>query len=151
MAKQIPVRDFSSVLNLVQTIKDRLNKFDAREEFYKKKFKQIHKEFSEEVFKVRNTQYFQHERIKKYKTPHLLLREVHRALRGLISNAQKQRDRENIKKGGQKEEVVQVFNDIKNYPDNTLLIKTDMIIENVTKMGEEEKKYANDADFFKYN
>jgi len=55
MAKQIPVRDFSSVLNLVQTIKDRLNKFDAREEFYKKKFKQIHKEFSEEVFKVRNT------------------------------------------------------------------------------------------------
>jgi len=87
MSKQIPVREFSSVLNLVHSIKDRLHKYDVREKFYKKKFRQIHKEFSNEVFKNRNTQYFQQERIKKYKTPHLLLREVHRALRGLISNA----------------------------------------------------------------
>ena len=84
----------------MQSVKDRFRKFEIREEFYKNKSKQSHKEFGTEVFKVRNAQYFQHERIKQYKTPNLLLREIHRALRGLISNAQKQRDREELARRG---------------------------------------------------
>lgn len=48
-----------------------------------------------------------------------MLREIHRALRGLISNAQKERDREELARRGKgNDKNMQVFNDIKNYPDN---------------------------------
>jgi hypothetical protein len=43
----------------MQTVKDRFRKFEIREEFYKNKSKQGHKEFGTEIFKVRNAQYFQ--------------------------------------------------------------------------------------------
>lgn len=43
----------------MQTVKDRFRKFEIREEFYKNKLKQGHKEFGTEIFKVRNAQYFQ--------------------------------------------------------------------------------------------
>ena len=103
----------------MQTVKDRFRKFEIREEFYKNKSKQGHKEFGTEIFKVRNAQYFQKERIKRYKTQNLMLREIHRALRGLISNAQKERDREELARRGKgNDKYMQVFNDIKNYPDN---------------------------------
>jgi hypothetical protein len=86
-----------------------------------------HRTFGNTVFKNRNAQYFDHLKQDRYKTRHLLLREVHRALRGTITRQQKEKEKKELLLSLNPTGIEEI-NMIEAYPDTSVPIESTQMI-----------------------
>lgn len=70
---------------------EQFRKHELREQRFQTTLTKSHKTFGNQIFKQRQYEYFDQFKKDRYKTRHLLLRETHRALRGLITKQQKEK------------------------------------------------------------
>lgn len=101
-----------------------------------------HKNFGAEAFKVRLAQYFDHCRQNRYKTPHLLMREMHR-LAPHKTKAEKLQEKEKLAFSRQPNKTetptIPTTNMIDCYPDDVQPITSAQMIETVTAMIHEDE------------
>lgn len=76
---------YKAIYNNQQQMSEVFRKQELRESRFKISLVKSHKSFGNDLFKERHQQYFDQVKMNRYKTRHLLLREVHRALRGAIT------------------------------------------------------------------
>ena len=87
---------YKSIYNNQQQMKEVFRKIDLREERFHNSLVKAHKSFGEDIYKYRHYQYIGRFLRDKFKTRHLLLREVHRALRGQMTKQQMELEKEDM-------------------------------------------------------
>ena len=133
---------YKTIYNNQQQMEELFRKQKQRETSFKDTLIKSHRTFGNTIFKNRNSQYFDHLKKDRYKTRHLLLREVHRSLRGTITRQQKEKEVREMDLRNNPFGVSEV-NMIEAYPDTSVPVESQHIIQTLTEMANEE--LANDV------
>ena len=128
---------YKTIYNNQQQMQEVFRKQEEREAHFKKTLIKSHRTYGNTIFKNRNSQYFDHLKRDRYKTRHLLMREVHRSLRGTITRQQKEKEIRDLDYDGEGQRIKTV-NMIDAYPDTSVRVESYHIIQTLTEMANEE-------------
>ena len=110
---------YKSIYNNQQQMKEVFRKIDLREERFHDSLVKAHKSFGDDIYKYRHYEYIGRFLRDKFKTRHLLLREVHRALRGLITKQQMEQEKEDMMHEEQTVAGINTIDYVAGHPDST--------------------------------
>ena len=118
---------------------------ERRRDRFEKQFVLQHKNNGNSLFKFRHHQYNAHLKTGAYKTPYLKLREQHKLLRGKLTKAEKNRDKQKLDTRFVNEKTGEI-NYISAYPDTKVPVRGRVLTETLRDMMAKSELLIEEID-----